>query len=164
MEFRRADSTGYGDVAGRHRRQFYRRERPAVRPIHFEFEYELDSGNRFVQAVKGRPRGRTCRYEDAGRRIVKIHRPIGPVRRSAYGMLCNDFLWHGPSRWTPFRLFFRGSMKTDRMEGTMISITRRSVLRGAIAAAAGAFAGRAVLAPTRVFAQARPGASAEGVK
>jgi len=46
----------------------------------------------------------------------------------------------------------------------MTSITRRSVLRGVTAVAAGAFAGRAVLAPTNVFAQARPGASAEGVK
>ena len=46
----------------------------------------------------------------------------------------------------------------------MTSITRRSVLRGAIAMAAGAFAGRTVLTPIRVFAQARPGASAEGVK
>src|SRR5437879_10654550 len=55
-------------------------------------------------------------------------------------------------------------MKMDCMEGTMTSITRRSVLRGAIAVAAGAFAGRAVLTPIRVFAQARPGASAEGVK
>src|SRR5262245_42988155 len=56
-------------------------------------------------------------------------------------------------------------MKTDRMEGTMMtSITRRRVLRGAIAVAAGAFANRAVLTPIRVFAQARAGASAEGVK
>ena len=46
----------------------------------------------------------------------------------------------------------------------MTSITRRSVLRGATAVAAGVFAGSAVLAPTRVFAQARPGASAGGVK
>src|SRR5262249_21496330 len=50
------------------------------------------------------------------------------------------------------------------MEGKMTSITRRRVLRGAIAAAAGAFASRAVLTPIRVFAQARAGASAEGVK
>src|SRR5262244_2878514 len=55
-------------------------------------------------------------------------------------------------------------MKTDRMEGTMTSITRRRVLRGAIAVAAGAFTSRAVLTPIRVFAQARAGASAEGVK
>src|SRR5262245_17894212 len=54
--------------------------------------------------------------------------------------------------------------KTDQKEGTMTSVTRRSVLRGATAVVAGAFAGRAVLAATRVFAQARPGASAEGVK
>src|SRR5437016_9550171 len=40
-------------------------------------------------------------------------------------------------------------MKTDRMEGTMTSITRRSVLRGAIAVAAGAFTGHPVLALTR---------------
>jgi 2-haloacid dehalogenase len=55
-------------------------------------------------------------------------------------------------------------METDRMEGTMTSITRRSVLRGAIAVVAGAFASRAVLTPIRVFAQARAGASAERVK
>src|SRR5207247_9223780 len=55
-------------------------------------------------------------------------------------------------------------MTTDRKERTMTSITRRSMLRGVTAVAAGAFAGRAVLAPTNVFAQARPGASAEGVK
>ena len=46
----------------------------------------------------------------------------------------------------------------------MTSVTRRSVLRGATAAMASAFVGRAALAPIRMFAQARPGASAEGVK
>src|SRR5438046_10658829 len=46
----------------------------------------------------------------------------------------------------------------------MTNITRRDVLWGATAvAAAGAFAGP-VLAPTKLFAQARPGATAEGVK
>src|SRR5438034_6549515 len=79
-------------------------------------------------------------------------------------MLCNDFLWRRPSRWMPFGLFFRGTHENGSHGGTMTSITRRSVLRGAIAMAAGAFAGRTVLTPIRVFAQARPGASAEGVK
>src|SRR5215831_386434 len=46
----------------------------------------------------------------------------------------------------------------------MTRVTRRSVLRGATAAVASAFVGRAALAPIRMFAQARPGASAEGVK
>ena len=46
----------------------------------------------------------------------------------------------------------------------MTNITRRSLLRGATAVAAGAFAGRTFLVPTRVFGQARPGAAAVGVK
>jgi len=45
----------------------------------------------------------------------------------------------------------------------MTNITRRDVLWGATAVAAGAFTGP-VLAPTKLFAQARAGATAEGVK
>src|SRR5207249_12182029 len=48
--------------------------------------------------------------------------------------------------------------------GTMTSTTRRTVLRGAIALATYPIAGRTVLTPIRVFAQARLGVSAEGVK
>src|SRR5437867_6549200 len=64
----------------------------------------------------------------------------------------------------PFGLFFRGTHENGSHGGTMTSITRRSVLRGVAAVAAAAFAGRAVLAPDTVFAQARPGSSAEAVK
>ena len=45
----------------------------------------------------------------------------------------------------------------------MTNITRRDVLWGATAVAAGAFTGP-VLAPTKLFTQARAGATAEGVK
>jgi 2-haloacid dehalogenase len=59
---------------------------------------------------------------------------------------------------------FMRRMKTYRKEATMTSITRRSVLRAGTALSVSALAGRTVLAPTGLFAQARPGASAEKVK
>jgi 2-haloacid dehalogenase len=47
----------------------------------------------------------------------------------------------------------------------MTKITRRKIVRGATAAvAAGAFAARAAFAPTKVFAQAKPGPKPEGIK
>src|SRR4029077_20821894 len=47
----------------------------------------------------------------------------------------------------------------------MTNLTRRGVLRGTTAVAAvGAFTARAIISPTKVFAQAKPGATAEGVK
>jgi 2-haloacid dehalogenase len=47
----------------------------------------------------------------------------------------------------------------------MTNITRRGLLKGASAVVtAGAYATRAVFAPTTVFAQARPGAKADGLK
>jgi 2-haloacid dehalogenase len=47
----------------------------------------------------------------------------------------------------------------------MTDMSRRKIIRGATAAAAaGAFAARAFTSPTKVFAQAKPGASSEGVK
>ena len=50
-------------------------------------------------------------------------------------------------------------------EETLPDVSRRSMLRGVTAVAAGgAFAARAVISPTKVFAQPKPGATAEGVK
>ena len=47
----------------------------------------------------------------------------------------------------------------------MTNITRRRLLSGATAvAAAGAFVTRALFAPTKVLAQPKPGATAQGVK
>ena len=46
----------------------------------------------------------------------------------------------------------------------MTTYSRRSIIRGAALAVAGAFGTRAALSSTRVFAQAKLGASAAGVK
>ena len=46
----------------------------------------------------------------------------------------------------------------------MTKITRRGFLKSTGVAAAGAFVARGVLAPTTVLAQAKPGATADGVK
>ena len=47
----------------------------------------------------------------------------------------------------------------------MTNVTRRRLLKGAtVVAAAGAFVTRGVLAPTKVLAQPKPGATANGVK
>src|SRR5258705_13342313 len=46
----------------------------------------------------------------------------------------------------------------------MTEFSRRSIVRATAMAAAGAFAARSILSPTKVFAQAKPGASADGVK
>src|ERR1051325_183106 len=47
----------------------------------------------------------------------------------------------------------------------MTEMSRRKMVRGATAlAAAGAFTARAITAPTKAFAQPKPGATAEGVK
>ena len=52
-----------------------------------------------------------------------------------------------------------------KIGGDVTNITRRRLLTGATAvAAAGAFVTRAVFAPTKVLAQRKPGATAEGVK
>src|SRR5437867_13397648 len=47
--------------------------------------------------------------------------------------------------------------------GDMSKMTRRNVLKGATAVAAGAFTAHAI-DPVKILAQARPGATAQGVK
>src|SRR5262249_9585305 len=87
-----------------------------------------------------------------------------PTRQFRYGMLCNDFFGRYFFALDTVWAILHGTYQNGWLGGTMTNVTRRSVLRGATGVLAGALVGRPVLGPTRLFAQARRGASAEGVK